>query len=70
MKVPKSSTVEIRDIKILYCPTDLILVDFFTKPLQCRVSTKFRKVIMGHTSNSDILDQNSKLEECDEDLKM
>ena len=32
---------------IQYCPTAEMLADFFTKPLQGALFTKFRKVLMG-----------------------
>ena len=35
------------DIVIEYYPTELILADFFTKPLQCTVFVKPWIVIMG-----------------------
>ena len=35
------------DITIEYCPTEMMLTDFFTKPLQGAVFHKFRDVIMG-----------------------
>ena len=35
------------DIHLLYCPTEDILADFFTKPLQGKVFTRFRDMIMG-----------------------
>ena len=35
------------DITIEYCPTEMMLADFFTKPLQRAVFHKFRDVIMG-----------------------
>ena len=35
-------------ITVLHCPTEQMLADFFTKPLQGSLFTKFRRVIMGH----------------------
>ena len=37
-----------------YCPTDCMLGDFFTKPLQGKLFHDMRDVIMGH-QNSNIL---------------
>ena len=34
--------VKARDIKVINCPTDKMVADFFTKPLQGRISKKFR----------------------------
>ena len=33
--------------KLEYCPTELMLADFFTKPLQGNLFKKFRRVVMG-----------------------
>jgi hypothetical protein len=35
------------EVEIEYCPTDDMIGDFFTKPLQGQKFYKFRKVIMG-----------------------
>ena len=39
--------VENNDMEIVYCPTEEMLGDFFTKPLQGKKFLKFRKLIMG-----------------------
>jgi hypothetical protein len=39
--------VDSGDIKVVYCPTEEMLADFFTKPLQGNLFRKFREVIMG-----------------------
>ena len=36
-------------IEIKYCPTESMLADFFTKPLQGALFNKLRSVIMGHS---------------------
>ena len=36
------------EIKVEYCPTEKMLADFFTKPLQGTIFRRFRDVIMGH----------------------
>ena len=36
-----------KDMEIEYCPTDDMLADFFTKPLQGSLFRKFRAIIMG-----------------------
>jgi len=36
------------EIVVEYCPTDVMLADFFTKPLQGTLFKTFRSVIMGH----------------------
>jgi len=35
-------------IDIVYCPTEQMLADYFTKPLQGSLFTKFRRVVMGY----------------------
>ena len=35
------------NVEVKYCPTELMLADFFTKPLQGNLFRKFREVIMG-----------------------
>jgi hypothetical protein len=55
----KSSHIDIRyffmqdrfeseGISVVYCPTDEMLADFFTKPLQGSLFRKFRAVLLGH----------------------
>jgi KUP system potassium uptake protein len=39
---------ESEGISVVYCPTDEILADFFTKPLQGSFFRKFRAVLLGH----------------------
>jgi hypothetical protein len=41
-------------IKVIYCPTEQMLADFFTKPLQGSLFNKFKKVLMGHTHISSL----------------
>ena len=40
-----------------YCPTFLILADYFTKPLQESLFKLFREIIMGYKHISVLLDQ-------------
>ncbi len=35
------------DLSIVWCPTDKMIADFLTKPLQGKVFQKFRDVLMG-----------------------
>ena len=35
------------EFEVQYCPTGLMLADFYTKPLQGSLFIKFRDVIMG-----------------------
>ena len=39
--------VDKKEIQIAYCPTDEMLADYFTKPLQGALFNKLRRVIMG-----------------------
>ena len=45
------------EIKVKYCPTYLMIADYFTKPLQGRLFNLFRDVIMGYRPLSDILSE-------------
>jgi hypothetical protein len=40
--------IDIEGIDVQYCPTEQMLADFFTKPLQGSLFKKFREVILGH----------------------
>jgi hypothetical protein len=40
--------IDIENIDVQHCPTEQMLADFFTKPLQGHLFRKFRAVIMGH----------------------
>ena len=39
---------ESEGISVVYCPTDEMLANFFTKPLQGSLFRKFRDVLLGH----------------------
>ena len=38
------------EMRVEYCPTHLMLADFFTEPLMREIFRKLRSVIMGYTS--------------------
>jgi hypothetical protein len=40
--------IKSENISIVYCPTELMLADFFTKPLQGGLFERFKRVLMGH----------------------
>jgi hypothetical protein len=40
--------IKTENIDIVYCPTEQMLADFFTKPLQGKLFEKFRRVLMGY----------------------
>ena len=50
--------VKSENIDIVHCPTEAMLADFFTKPLQGQLFEKFKKVLMGH-AHIDTLKQNT-----------
>jgi len=39
--------VEMKEIEIIYCPTEVMLADYFTKPFQGKLLHELRAVIMG-----------------------
>lgn len=47
------------NIDLVHCPTDQMLADFFTKPLQGSLFRKFRNVILGKTHVSTLSDNTS-----------
>jgi hypothetical protein len=49
--------VESENIKVEYCPTEKMIADFFTKPLQGNLFRKFRDVVMGYKHISSLYDQ-------------
>ena len=46
-----------KELTIEYCPTDEMIRDFFTKPLQGKKFQKFRKAIMGLEEEESIIGQ-------------
>lgn len=44
------------DIHLLYCPTEDMLADFFSKPLQGKLFIRFRDMIMGHAPLPPVVD--------------
>ena len=56
--------VDKKEIRIEYCPTWLMLADYFTKALQGSLFVRFRNIIMGYVHTDDILnDENYPLKE-------
>jgi len=43
-----------KEVSVAYCPTEIMLADYFTKPLQGSLFNKFRAVIMGYTDISSV----------------
>lgn len=46
--------VDSGDVKIQYCPTLMMIADYFTKPLMGDRFREFRRIIMGHKPISEI----------------
>ena len=42
------------ELRVEYCPSSIMLADFFTKPLQGQLFKKFRDVIMGYAPISSL----------------
>ena len=56
--------VKKKEVEIVYCPTEQMLADYFTKPLQGSLFIKFRRVIMGYDPISVLKDfSTSKMKE-------
>ena len=47
--------VDKKIVEIKYCPTTLMLADYFTKPLQGQLFQKFMLVIMGYKHINELL---------------
>ena len=47
--------IDKKEIAVEYCPTHLMVADFFTKPLQGRMFKFFRDVVMGYKTMEEIL---------------
>ena len=47
--------VDKKEIEVEYCPTELMIADYFTKPLQGGLFKLFRALIMGYSHVDDIL---------------
>ena len=46
--------IDSKEVSVAYCPTEMMLADYFTKPLQGSLFYKFRAVIMGYEDLSSI----------------
>jgi len=47
--------IKTENISIVHCPTEIMLADFFTKPLQGSLFRKFRDVLMGYKHTSTLV---------------
>ena len=48
--------IKTENIEIQYCPTGVMVADFFTKPLQGNLFKKFRDVIQGYKHMNTLRD--------------
>ena len=55
--------IEKKQVRIIYCPTENMLSDFFTKPIQGELFRFFKSILMGHTSIANILGINDEMKE-------
>jgi hypothetical protein len=57
--------VDKKEVEVKYCPTKLMLADYFTKALQGRLFRLFRDIIMGYVHiDTILLDPSYPLKEC------
>ena len=56
------------EIQIQYCPTEKMLADYFTKPLQGSLFRKFRAIIMGWEPLSALQDLGELKERVDDEV--
>jgi hypothetical protein len=49
--------VEKEEVNIIYCPTEHMIADFFTKPLQGKLFIEFRNKILGIDPNPDFIQE-------------
>ena len=47
------------EINIIYCPTDSMVADYFTKLIQVSLFMKLRNIIMGYSHPSTLLKMSS-----------
>ena len=55
--------VDKKEIKVEYCPTSIMLADFFTKPLQGALYQKFRDVLMGYKPTTTLEQKSFEIKE-------
>jgi hypothetical protein len=46
--------IDKKEIRVEYCPSLLMLADFFTNPLQGKLFQKFKEVLIGWKSITDL----------------
>ena len=55
--------VKKKEIQVKYCPTEMMVADYFTKPLQGKLFHTIRDIIMGNTSIFEMIDKYFPLKE-------
>ena len=55
--------IDKKQVRVLWCPTGLMLADFFTKPLQGKLFNFFRDIIMGYVSAHEVITVNPEMKE-------
>ena len=55
--------IDDKEVQIEYCPTYIMLADYYTKALQGKLFTQLRDAIMGKISVFDLAETNTKLKE-------
>ena len=55
--------VKKKEMKIRYCPSEMMLADYFTKPLQGKLFHSLRNIIMGNVSIFELMEQYLPLKE-------
>ena len=49
-----SDRINNKELSVVYCPTEEMIADFFTKPLQGKLFRKFRKLIMNYPDSEEV----------------
>ena len=49
-----TDAVKRKEMEIMHCPTEVMIADFFTKPLQGNLFKRLRDVILGHVPVSSL----------------
>ena len=60
--------IDKKQVRVIYCPTGLMLGDFYTKPLQGQLFQFFRNIIMGYVPANQVITVNPEMKERVENL--
>ena len=61
--------IDKKQVRVMYCPTSLMLADFFTKALQGKLFHFFRNIVMGYVSAHEVIAINPEMKERVENLE-